>query len=154
MKPITILGLVTSLVLTCAVAEESQSITRAGTQASIKGSSEYFTGNVRVDPLFPVTEASPFSGAYVTFEPGARSFWHVHPSGQHLVVTSGMGWTQEVGKPKVEVKEGDVIWCPPGVKHWHGATATSSMTHMALTGTLNGKNVEWLEAVSDEQYKH
>jgi len=154
MKPITIFGLVTSLVLTCAVAEESQSITRAGTQASIKGSSEYFTGNVRVDPLFPVTEASPFSGAYVTFEPGARSFWHVHPSGQHLVVTSGMGWTQEVGKPKVEVREGDVIWCPPGVKHWHGATTTSSMTHMALTGTLNGKNVEWLEAVSDEQYKH
>lgn len=133
---------------------EEQTVTKAGTQASIKGSSAYFTGNVRVDPLFPVTEASPFSGAYVTFEPGARSFWHVHPSGQHLVVTSGMGWTQEVGKQKVEVKEGDVIWCPPGVKHWHGATATSSMTHMALTGTLNGKNVEWLEAVSDEQYKH
>jgi len=152
MKPITILGLVTSLLLTCAVAQDAQSITKAGTQASIKGSSEYFTGNVRVDPLFPVTEASPFSGAYVTFEPGARSFWHVHPTGQHLVVTSGMGWTQEVGKPKVEVKEGDVIWCPPGVKHWHGATATSSMTHMALTGTLNGKNVEWLEPVTDEQY--
>jgi len=152
MKPITILGLVTSLLLTCAVAQDAQSITKAGTQASIKGSSEYFTGNVRVDPLFPVTEASPFSGAYVTFEPGARSFWHVHPTGQHLVVTSGVGWTQEVGKPKVEVKEGDVIWCPPGVKHWHGATATSSMTHMALTGTLNGKNVEWLEPVTDEQY--
>jgi len=153
MKPITILVLVTSLLLTYAVSEESQSITKAGTQASIKGSSEYFTGNVRVDPLFPVTEASPFSGAYVTFEPGARSFWHVHPSGQHLVVTSGIGWTQEVGKPKVEVKEGDVIWCPPGVKHWHGATATTSMTHMALTGTLNGKNVEWLEPVTEEQYR-
>ena len=152
MKPITILGLVTSLLLTCAVAQDAQSITKAGTQASIKGSSEYFTGNVRVDPLFPVTEASPFLGAYVTFEPGARSFWHVHPTGQHLVVTSGVGWTQEVGKPKVEIKTGDVIWCPPHVKHWHGATATSSMTHMALTGTLNGKNVEWLEPVTEEQY--
>lgn len=153
MKPITILVLVTSLLLTYAVGEDAQSITKAGTQASIKGSSEYFTGNVRVDPLFPVTESSPFSGAYVTFEPGARSFWHVHPTGQHLVVTSGMGWTQEVGKSKVEVKAGDVIWCPPGVKHWHGATATTSMTHMALTGTLNGKNVEWLEPVTEEQYR-
>lgn len=134
------------------VANDVQVITRSGTQASIKGSSEYFTGSVRVDPLFIAKDAALFSGAYVTFEPGARSFWHVHPTGQHLVVTSGMGWTQEVGKPKVEVKAGDVIWCPPNVKHWHGATTTTSMTHMALTGTLNGKNVEWLEPVTDEQY--
>lgn len=133
---------------------EEQTITKTGTQASIKGSNEYFSGNVRVDPLFSAKEAAPFSGAYVTFEPGARSFWHIHPAGQHLVVTAGMGWTQEAGKPKVEVKTGDVIWCPPGVKHWHGATSTTSMTHMALTGTVDGKNVQWLEAVTDEQYKH
>lgn len=146
----TFLLLATSVFL-CFGAEE-QTITKAGTQASIKGSNEYFTGNVRVDPLFSVKDAAPFSGAYVTFEPGARSFWHIHPTGQHLVVISGMGWTQAVGKPKVEVKAGDVVWCPPNVKHWHGATATTSMTHMALTGTLGGKNVQWMENVTDEQY--
>lgn len=144
-----ILALLGSLSL---YADATQSITKAGTQASIKGSSEYFTGNVRVDPLFTAKESAPFSGAYVTFEPGARSFWHIHPTGQHLVVTAGVGWTQAVGNAKEEVKAGDIIWCPPGVKHWHGATATTSMTHMALTGTLGGKNVEWLEAVSPQQY--
>lgn len=130
----------------------SQTITRAGSQASIKGSAEYFTGTVRVDPLFTANDAAPFSGAYVTFEPGARSAWHIHPTGQRLLVTAGVGRTGEWGKPVEEIKAGDVIWCPPKVKHWHGASPTSSMTHIALTGTVNGKNVEWLEKVSDEQY--
>ena len=133
--------------------KKSQTISRSGSQASVKGPAEYFTGNVRIDPLFPAKDSAPFSGAYVTFEPGARSAWHIHPTGQHLIVTAGVGWTQEWGGPIVEVKAGDVIWCPPGVKHWHGASPTTAMTHIAITGTLNGKNVEWLEKVGDEQYR-
>jgi quercetin dioxygenase-like cupin family protein len=132
--------------------KKSQTISQAGSQASVKGPAEYFTGNVRIDPLFPANDSAPFSGAYVTFEPGARSSWHIHPTGQHLLVTAGVGRTQEWGGPIVEIKAGDVIWCPPGVKHWHGASPTTAMTHIAITGTLNGKNVEWLEKVSDEQY--
>jgi quercetin dioxygenase-like cupin family protein len=130
----------------------AQTITRSGTQASIKGSAEYFTGNVRVDPLFAANDAAPFSGAYVTFEPGARSAWHIHPTGQRLLVTAGVGRTGEWNGPVEEIKAGDVIWCPPKIKHWHGASPTTAMTHIAITGTLNGKNVEWLEKVSDEQY--
>jgi len=152
MKYITLLGITTSLLLTYALADEGQSITKAGTQASIKGSNEYFTGNVHVDYLFKDKASAPYSGAYVTFEPRARSFWHIHPVGQHLVVISGMGWTQEFGKAKEEVKAGDVIWCPPNVKHWHGATATTSMTHLAITGLKEGKSVQWMENVTDEQY--
>jgi len=130
----------------------SQTITRTGTQAPIKGSAEYFTGNVRVDPLFAANDSAPFSGAYVTFEPGARSAWHIHPTGQRLLVTAGVGRTGEWDGPVEEIKAGDVIWCPPGVKHWHGASPTASKTHIALTGTASGKNVDWLEKVSDEQY--
>ncbi|MDD2366693.1 MAG: cupin domain-containing protein [Desulfuromonadaceae bacterium] len=130
----------------------SQTITRAGTQASYKGPAEYFTGTVRVDPLFAANDAAPYSGAYVTFEPGARSAWHIHPTGQRLLVTAGVGRTGEWGGPVEEIKAGDVIWCPPKIKHWHGASPTTAMTHIALTGTINGKNVEWLEKVSDEQY--
>jgi quercetin dioxygenase-like cupin family protein len=102
--------------------------------------------------LFAAKDTAPFSGAYVTFEPGARSAWHTHPAGQHLIVTHGVGWTQAWGGPIVEIRAGDVVWCPPGVKHWHGATPTTAMTHIALTGTDRGKNVDWLEKVSDEQY--
>ncbi|OPY68310.1 MAG: Cupin domain protein [Syntrophorhabdus sp. PtaU1.Bin050] len=131
---------------------KTQMISRAGSQPSIKGSSENFTGNVRIDPLFPAKDAAPFSGAYVTFEPGARSFWHIHPTGQHLLVTSGVGRTG-VWEGKVEeIKAGDVVWCPPKVKHWHGASPTTAMTHIVITGTLNGKNVEWMEKVIEEQY--
>lgn len=133
-------------------AESTQAITHAGSEPTIKGSAEYFVGDVHVGYLFKPKESAPYSGAYVTFEPGARSFWHTHSAGQHLIITSGTGWTQEWGKQKVEVKAGDVIWCPPGVKHWHGATATTSMTHMAITGLLDGKSVQWLEKVTDEQY--
>ncbi|HUJ89054.1 MAG TPA: cupin domain-containing protein [Syntrophorhabdales bacterium] len=132
--------------------KESQTIFRAGSQPSAKGSAEYFTGNVRIDPLFPANDTAHFSASYVTFEPGARSAWHIHPAGQHLIVTSGVGRTQEWGGPIQEIKAGDVIWCPPKVKHWHGASPTTAMTHIAITGTINGKNVEWMEKVSDEQY--
>lgn len=130
----------------------SQTITRAGTQASVKGSAEYFTGTVRVNPLFAANDAAPFSGAYVTFEPGARSAWHIHPTGQRLLVTAGVGRTGEWGGPVEEIKAGDVIWCPPKIKHWHGASQTTAMTHIALTGTATGKSVEWLEKVSEQQY--
>lgn len=132
--------------------QQSQLVIHSGTQPSFKGSDAYFTGNVRVDPLFSAKDAAQFSGAYVTFEPGARSAWHVHPTGQHLLVVSGVGRTGEWGGKVEEIKAGDVIWCPPKVKHWHGAAPTTAMTHIAITGTLGGKNVEWLEKVSDEQY--
>jgi quercetin dioxygenase-like cupin family protein len=131
---------------------QSQTSSRVGSQASVKGSAEFFTGNVRIDGLFPSNESANFSGGSVTFEPGARSAWHTHPTGQHLIVTAGVGRTQEWGGPIVEIRAGDVVWCPPGVKHWHGASPTRAMTHIALTGTLNGKNVEWMEKVTDEQY--
>ena len=136
-----------------AQAQKSQTVTSAGSQPSAKGPAEYFTGNVRVDPLFPANESAPYSGAYVTFEPGARSNWHTHPTGQHLIVTHGVGRTQEWSGPIVEVRAGDHVWCPPGVKHWHGASPTAAMTHIALSGTRDGKNVEWMERVSDDQYK-
>ena len=132
----------------------SQIITRGGTQPSLRGGSSTFTGNVRRDPLFTAKfPEAPFSGTYVTFEPGARTFWHVHPAGQHLIVVFGVGRTGEWGGKVEEIKAGDVIWCPPGVKHWHGASPTTAMTHIALSGSLSdGKTAEWMEAVSDEQY--
>jgi len=132
--------------------KKSQAVTRAGALPSTKGPAEYFTGSVRVDPLFAANETAPYSGGYVTFEPGARSNWHTHPAGQRFIVTHGVGRTQEWGGPIVEVRAGDHVWCPPGVKHWHGASPTTGMTHLALSGTRDGKNVEWLEKVTDEQY--
>lgn len=134
-------------------AKVTQTVIRAGMQPSSKGPDQYFSGNVRIDPLFPAKEAASFSGGMVTFEAGARSAWHTHPAGQYLIVTSGTGWTQAWGGPVVELHPGDVVWCPPGVKHWHGATPTTPMTHIAMTGTINGKNVDWLEKVSAEQYR-
>jgi 4-carboxymuconolactone decarboxylase len=131
---------------------EKTSITRSGSHPSAKGPAEYFTGNVRVDPLFSENDSAPYSGAYVTFQPGARTAWHTHPTGQRLIVTDGVGWVQEWGGPIEEVRAGDVVWFPPGVKHWHGASHTTSMTHIALTGVLDGKNAEWMEKVTDEQY--
>jgi quercetin dioxygenase-like cupin family protein len=130
----------------------SQTIFRAGSQGSFNGPAEFFTGNVRVDRLFPANDTAHFSGAYVTFEPGARSAWHTHPTGQHLIVTAGVGRTQAWGGSIEEITAGDVIWCPPQVKHWHGASPTTAMTHIALTGTINDKNVAWMEKVTDEQY--
>ncbi|MEG5263029.1 cupin domain-containing protein [Pseudomonas sp. JDS28PS106] len=133
-------------------AREGQEISRAGEQASIAGPEQFFTGRVRIDPVWPANEHISASGALVTFEPGARSAWHTHPAGQRLVVTSGVGLTQEWGKPVQMIRPGDVIWCPPGVKHWHGAAPATAMTHMAVTPTLDGKNVDWMEKVTDEQY--
>lgn len=127
-------------------------ITRSGTQASQKGPAEYFTGTVRVDPLFPVNAPSHAAGAYVTFEPCARSAWHTHPLGQILIVTSGVGRVQRWGGPVEEIRAGDVVWTPPGVKHWHGAAPTTAMTHLAIQEALEGKAVEWMEKVTDEQY--
>jgi quercetin dioxygenase-like cupin family protein len=125
---------------------------RVGSQPSMKGPAEFFTGNVRVDPLNFAPEPSRVSVVSVTFEPGARSVWHTHPLGQTLIVTAGCGWTQCEGEPIVEIRAGDVIWCPPGHKHWHGATTTTSMTHIAIQEALDGKNVIWLEKVGDEEY--
>lgn len=132
----------------------SQQISRSGSRASVSGSSDYFDGSVRVDPLFSVNDDINASSAYVTFEPGARSAWHTHPKGQYLVVISGVGLTQEWGKPIQEIHPGDVVWCPPGVRHWHGATPTTSMTHLAVTGSADGKSVQWMEKVTDEQYNN
>jgi quercetin dioxygenase-like cupin family protein len=128
-------------------------ITRSGSQPSRQGPAEYFTGSVRIDPLFQAKDPSRTSGSYVTFEPSARSAWHTHPLGQTLIVTAGTGWVQQEGGEKQEIKPGDVIWTPPGVKHWHGATATNGMTHIAIQEQVDGKNVEWMEQVSDEQYR-
>lgn len=125
---------------------------RAGSQPSIKGSPDFFTGNVRIDPLNSPPEPSRVSCASVTFEPGARSAWHNHPVGQTLIVTSGCGWTQCEGEAIVEIRAGDVIWCPPGHRHWHGATAMTSMTHIAIQEALDGSAVHWMEQVTDEQY--
>jgi quercetin dioxygenase-like cupin family protein len=128
-------------------------ITRSGARSSSKGPEANFTGNVRVETLFPANTPARAAGARVTFEPGARSAWHTHPLGQILIVTSGIGWVQQEGGEKQEIKPGDVVWTPPGVKHWHGATATDRMTHFAIQEALDGKVVEWMEKVSDEQYR-
>ena len=128
-------------------------IKRNGTQPSGKGPEEYFTGTVRVDPLFESPDPARARGGSVTFEPGARSAWHTHPLGQTLIVTSGCGWVQSEGQLKVEIRPGDVVWCPPNEKHWHGATPTTAMTHIAIQEALDGKVVEWMEKVSDEQYQ-
>ncbi len=125
----------------------------SGSQPSGKGSPEYFTGTVRIDPLFQAPDPARTSGASVTFEPGARTVWHTHPLGQTLVVMAGCGLVQRWGGPIEEIRPGDVIWFLPGEKHWHGATATTAMTHIAIQEQLDGKAVDWMEQVSDEQYQ-
>ena len=127
-------------------------INRSGSQPSRKGPTEWFTGTVRIDPLFQAPAPARVSGGHVTFEPGARTAWHTHPLGQTLIVTSGLGWVQREGGLIEQVRAGDVVWFPPGEKHWHGASAATAMTHIAIQESLNGKNVDWHEHVSDEQY--
>ncbi len=127
-------------------------VTANGSQPSAKGPADYFTGTVRVDSPFKGTDAARVSGATVTFEPGARTAWHSHPLGQTLIVTAGMGWVQQLNKPVQQIQPGDTVWIPPHVKHWHGATATTAMTHIAIAEVLDGKVVEWMEQVSDAQY--
>jgi quercetin dioxygenase-like cupin family protein len=138
-------------------------IKRSGSQSLTKGSADWFTGTVRIDPLFEAPPASENSGvageparvrgASVTFEPGARTAWHTHPLGQTLIVTSGLGWAQKEGGPVEEIRPGDVVWFGPNERHWHGASPTSAVTHIAIQEALDGKVVKWLEKVSDQQYK-
>ena len=128
-------------------------IKRNGSQPSAKGSAENFTGAVRIDPLFRAPDPARATGALVTFEPGARSAWHTHPLGQTLIVTAGCGWAQSDGGPVEEIRPGDVVWISPGEKHWHGATPSTAMTHIAIQERLDGKVVDWMEKVSDEQYR-
>jgi quercetin dioxygenase-like cupin family protein len=127
-------------------------IKRNGSQASVKGPADWFTGTVRIDPLFQASDPARGTGASVTFEPGARTAWHTHPLGQTLIVTTGCGRVQREGGQIEEIRPGDVIWFPPGEKHWHGASPATSMTHIAIQEQLEGKAVDWLEKVSDEQY--
>jgi quercetin dioxygenase-like cupin family protein len=128
-------------------------ITRIGSQPSAKGPEDWFTGDVRIDPLFAANVARRGAAASVTFEPGARTAWHTHPLGQTLIITAGCGWVQREGGPIEEVHPGDVVWIEPNEKHWHGATATNGMTHIAIQENLNGKVVDWMEKVTDEQYR-
>lgn len=127
-------------------------VSRSGSEPSTQGDTRYFTGSVRVEMLLSASEPSRLSGARVTFEAGARTAWHTHPAGQTLIVTQGAGWVQQWGTAVQEMREGDVVRIPPGVKHWHGATASTRMVHIALQEQVNGKVVDWMEKVSDEQY--
>jgi len=128
-------------------------IKRNGSRPSQKGAQDWFTGTVRIDPLFTAPEPARVTGAQVTFEPGARTAWHTHPHGQTLIVTSGLGWVQREGGPVEEIRPGDVVWFSPGLKHWHGASSTTAMTHIAIQESLGGKAVDWLEKVTDQQYR-
>ena|SRR5215510_5906166 len=128
-------------------------IKRAGSEPSGKGPAEYFTGSVRMDSRFQRSHPARVGAVIVTFEPGARTAWHTHPLGQTLIVTYGCGWAQRVGGPREEIRPGDIVWFAPGEKHWHGATATTAMTHIAIAEALDGKSVDWMEKVSDEQYR-
>lgn len=128
-------------------------IKRSGSQPSGKGPADYFTGQVRIDPLFNPPEPARIATAHVTFEPGARTAWHTHPLGQTLIVTAGCGWAQRDGGPVEEIRAGDVVWFPPGERHWHGASATTAMSHIALQERLDGETVKWLDHVTEEQYR-
>lgn len=130
----------------------TQTITRSGTRPSIKGPDTWFTGAVRIDNAFQLEAPGRATGAIVTFEPSARTFWHAHPTGQVLVVLSGVGWTQCEGGPRTEIRAGDVVTCGCGKRHWHGASTTTAMSHFAVTETIDGKNTDWMEPVTDEQY--
>jgi len=133
--------------------QAAMEIFRNGSRASRQGAADYFTGQVRVDTLMQAPAPSRVSAAYVTFEPGARTAWHTHPLGQTLIVTAGLGWVQRDGGPIEEIRAGDVVWFPPGLKHWHGSTPTTAMTHIAITEGLEGKVADWMEKVSNEQYR-
>ncbi|WP_109121511.1 cupin domain-containing protein [Azospirillum sp. TSO22-1] len=152
MKRLIATTLTLSLASAAPAFAESTVISPNGSRPSAKGSAQFFTGSVVVDPLYPANGQTSSSGGLVTFEPGARSAWHTHPAGQVLIITNGTGWVQEEGGTKREIRPGDVIWTPPGVKHWHGATATNGMSHIAITNMADGKNVDWMEKVTDDQY--
>lgn len=128
-------------------------IKRNGSRPSGKGPADYFTGSVRIDPLFEASAPARVRGAHVTFEPGARTTWHTHPLGQTIIITAGLGWVQRQGGPVEEIRPGDVVWFEPGEKHWHGATATTGMSHIAIQEALDGSVVTWMEKVSDDDYR-
>jgi len=132
--------------------KNSQVLYKVGSQKSFKGPEKFFTGDVQVDILFPDNETAHYSGAYVTFQPGARTAWHYHPAGQHMIVTSGIALTGTRDGNIVKFREGESVWCPPDIDHWHGATPDAPMTHLVITGSLDGQNVIWKEKVTDEQY--
>lgn len=151
------------LVLACVVSAQTQqtmkdetsktmTVTRKGERPTSKGPEATFTGTVSVESMFPASAPSRVASGSVTFQPGARSAWHTHPMGQALIVTAGKGWVQQEGGEKFEIAPGDVVWTPPGVKHWHGATPTTTLTHIAIQESVDGKTVEWMEKVTDEQY--
>lgn len=161
MKRLTILTIIVTFFTSVAFAgsekapengENSQILYKAGSQKTFKGPDDLFTGDVQVDMLFPSNETAHYSGAYVTFQPGARTAWHLHPAGQHMIVVSGVGLTGTRDGTIVEIKTGDAVWCPPDIDHWHGATPDSSMKHLVVTAALDGKNVIWKEKVTDAQY--
>jgi len=154
MKILVVAAIVLSTLISAASAEEAPSVkvTRIGSQPSIKGSAETFSGAVRIDSLFQAGSPGRVGGGFVTFEPGARTAWHTHPLGQTLIVTTGAGRVRQWGGVIQEIKAGDSVWIPPGVKHWHGATASTAMTHIAIAEALDGKVVDWMEKVSDEQF--
>jgi 4-carboxymuconolactone decarboxylase len=152
MKKILNVFTVLSLSLLTPLSAQTITITRSESQPSRPGPSENFTGSVRVTPLFDANDPSRASGASVSFEPGARSAWHTHPRGQVLIVSAGVGRVQQWGGPVEEIRVGDVVWTPPGVKHWHGASPATALTHIAIQESVGGKSVEWMEKVNEEQY--
>lgn len=152
MKLFAISALAAAVLAAAPVQAQSIEISRNGSRPAIKGAAQTFVGSVTVDPLFATSAQRPYSSGHVTFEPGARSAWHTHPAGQILIVTAGTGWVQQWGGERREIRPGDVVWIPANVKHWHGATATTSMSHIALQQAVDGKVVDWLEQTSDEQY--
>ena len=153
MKPTIAIALALGVFAAAPATAETMQISPNGSRPSAKGAADYFTGSVVVDPLYAANDSTSSTGGLVAFEPGARSAWHTHPGGQVLIVTFGTGWVQEEGGEKREIKPGDVIWTPPGVKHWHGATATNGVSHIAISNMVGGKNVDWMEHVSEEQYR-
>lgn len=152
MKQLSALIISSTLLGAAPALSESAVVSPNGSRPSTIGAAEYFTGSVVVEPLFVPNETTSNSGGHVTFAPGARSAWHTHPGGQVLIVTDGAGWVQEEGGERRDIKPGDVVWTPPGVKHWHGATASTAMRHIAITNMVDGKNVSWMEQVTDDQY--
>ncbi|WP_245943892.1 (R)-mandelonitrile lyase [Acuticoccus kandeliae] len=152
MKPLIPTALALAAMLTAPAFAQDMTLTTSGTQAGSLGSPDYFVGTVYVEPVFGAKEASPVSAGKVTFLPGARSNWHDHPAGQQLVVIEGSGWTMTEGGEKHAMHAGDVVWCPPGVKHWHGATDTTAVTHYAIQVNVDGSAVNWMEPVSDADY--
>lgn len=154
MKPLIAPLVALSLMAGQASADENKGVrvTRVGSQPSVQGAAEYFTGRVRVDGLFQSDAPARVGGGTVTFEPGARTAWHTHPLGQTLIVTAGVGYVQQEGQPRQEIRPGDTVWIAPNVRHWHGATPTTGMTHIALAEALDGSTVTWAEQLSDDQY--